>query len=80
MMSNPQSMQILNKSPIKLLEHIAELYNIKNFDDYNLNPEQPLRNPQMEVQQDAAVQEAAMNGQLQPTATPDSLIKSLAAA
>jgi len=80
MMSNPQSMQILNKSPIKLLEHIAELYNIKNFDDYNLNPETPLRNPEMEIQQDQQVMEGVQSGALQPTATPDSLIKSLAAA
>jgi hypothetical protein len=41
MMSNPNSLQLINKDPIKLLSHIAKLYNIKNLSDFDLTPLPP---------------------------------------
>jgi hypothetical protein len=38
MMSNPNAMQLINKDPMKLLDHIAKLYNIKNLRDFDLQP------------------------------------------
>lgn len=38
LINNPQSMQILNKDPIKLLNYIAQLYNIRNMRDFDLAP------------------------------------------
>lgn len=41
LVSNPQSMQLLNKNPMKLMNSIARLYGIKNMNDYNLEDLQP---------------------------------------
>jgi hypothetical protein len=79
MMQNPNSMQLLNKSPIKLLNHIAELYGIKNIKDYNLEPEQSLPPLQATVQTDDEVRAAQAAG-AQPVPDAASLLQSLGAA
>lgn len=38
LVSNPNSMQMLNKNPMVLLNYIAKLYNIKNLSDFDLKP------------------------------------------
>lgn len=35
---NPESMKLLNVNPMKLLQYIAQLYNIKNMHDFDLQP------------------------------------------
>lgn len=38
LVQNPQTIQLLNKDPIKLLNYIAQLYNIRNMRDFDLQP------------------------------------------
>ena len=66
--SNPMAAQALNLSPIKLLDHIAELYNIRNMGDFALNPQQNglPQQPQMQVMSDQQVGNMVADGQLQP--------------
>lgn len=49
MISNEQAMLILQKDPTKMLKYIAELLDIKNLDQFNLTPDQPLQMPQPQV-------------------------------
>lgn len=37
LVSNPNTIQLLNKDPIKLLNYIAQLYNIRNLKDFDLS-------------------------------------------
>lgn len=41
LVQNPNTIQLLNKNPIKLLDHIAKLYNIRNLRDFDLQPLPP---------------------------------------
>lgn len=59
LVSNPNSMQLLNKNPMPLMEHIAKLYGIKNLSDFDL---QPLMQPQAQVVPDAQAAQAAEQG------------------
>jgi hypothetical protein len=54
LISNPVAMQLLNKNPLPLLEHIAKLHGIKNINDFDM---QPLNAPAAQVVSD---EEAAM--------------------
>ena len=66
--SNPMAAQALNLSPVKLLDHIAELYNIRNMGDFALNPQQnglPMP-PEMQVMPDQQVGNMVADGKLQP--------------
>lgn len=38
LVQNPNTIQLLNKDPIKLLNYIAQLYNIRNMRDFDLQP------------------------------------------
>jgi hypothetical protein len=62
MISNPNTLQLLQKDPTKLLKYIAELHGIKNLDEMNLDAPQPLVPPQVEVQPDAQVGDAVAAG------------------
>ena len=77
MLQNPDAMQLLNKSPIKLLNHIAELYGIKNMQDFDLTPEKSLPPLESSVQPNQNVGEQIAAGQVAPVPTADSLIASL---
>lgn len=79
LLGNPESMQLLNLSPRKLIEHIAELYNIRNFNDFDLTPPQPLPPPEAVLQPDHQVMDQMQQGQVQPTADAGSLLSSLVA-
>jgi len=59
LISNPNSMQLLNKNPMKLMNYIAELYNIRNLKDFDL---QDLKAPQAQVLPDHQVQDIAGAG------------------
>lgn len=52
LVQNPNTLQLINKDPIKLLNHIAQLYNIKNLKDFDLQPLPP--QPQVVPDQQAA--------------------------
>lgn len=38
LIQNPETMKLLNVNPMKLLQYIAQLYNIKNMHDFDLQP------------------------------------------
>jgi hypothetical protein len=78
LISNPNAMQLLNKSPIPLLEHIASLYGIKNMSDFNLTPEQALPPLESKVVPDAQVREQAAAGQVAPVSSSEDMLASLA--
>jgi hypothetical protein len=62
LIQNPNSMQLLNKNPMLLLNHIAQLYDIKNLNDFNMQPLGPpgqMVPPKTEVVTDAQADEAA---------------------
>lgn len=67
LVSNPQTIQLLNKNPLPLLEHIAELLGITNLKDFNLNAQenalvgQPSV-PQVQVVPDEVAMQAAQTG------------------
>lgn len=52
LVQNPNTLQLINKDPIKLLSHIAKLYNIRNLSDFDLQPLPP--QPQVVPNQVAA--------------------------
>lgn len=65
LVSNPNSMAMLNKNPMLLLNHIAQLYDIKNLNDFNMQPLGPpgmMLPPKTEVVPDAAAGEAQAQG------------------
>jgi hypothetical protein len=69
----PQSMQLLNKNPLPLLNYIAELYGIRNLEDFDLSPlgqpmaaGQPPAAPQAQVMPDAQVQQMVKQGRVEP--------------
>jgi hypothetical protein len=62
LISNPQSIAMLQKDPSKLLNYIAELFGIKNLHDFSLNPDQTLQMPQPQVAPDAQVAQAVDQG------------------
>lgn len=78
MLSNPASMQLLNKDPLKLLKHIAQLYGIKNIDDFNMVPDTALPPMQGAVQPDSQVGDQLADGSLEPVQGADDLLRSLA--
>jgi len=49
LISNPNTIMLLQKDPSKLLKYIAELHGIKNIDEFTLAPQQPLNMPQPQV-------------------------------
>lgn len=75
LISNPNSIQLLQKDPTKLLKHITQLLGIKNLDDYSLQPTAPIGVPQVpqaqvvpdqqavEMAQQAGAQPVAMQGE-----------------
>lgn len=78
LINNPQSMQLLNLNPVKLINHIAELYGIRNLKDYSLTPEVPLPPLEGTVRPDAQVGEAVASGQVQPVPDASTLLQNLA--
>ena len=67
MMANPQEMQALTGMDIqKMLGHIFELYGVKNFDDFKLNPEQVNQRLEASVLPDAMVEQMKQQGQIEP--------------
>jgi hypothetical protein len=67
MMANPQEMQALTGMDIqKMLGHIFELYGVKNFDDFKLNPEQVNQRLETSVLPDAMVEQMKQQGQIEP--------------
>lgn len=86
LVQNPQTIQLLNKDPIKLLNYIAQLYNIRNMRDFDLNPlGSPAPGapalpqlPQPTVVPDAQAEEIAGNGAQSVDLTGESVLASLA--
>jgi hypothetical protein len=78
LVQNPDSMRLLNKDPIKLMNHVAELYGIKNLKDYNLQPDKPLPPLESEVVPNDDALGAVANGAAQPVPDATSLLASLA--
>lgn len=78
LIQNPNTLQLLNINPVKLLNHIAELYGIKNIKDYQLVPDQPLPPLESSVQPDAAVGEMVAAGQAEAVPDASTLLQSLA--
>lgn len=77
LIQNPDTIQLLNKNPLKLLNYIAELYNIRNIHDFDMQPLVPpagapgapipgLNTPQAQVTPNSDVGEAVANKQLTP--------------
>ncbi len=64
LVSNPNTIQLLQKDPTKLLTHITQLLGIKNIDDYNLdNPGiPPMQPPQAQVVPDQVAGDIAAAG------------------
>ena len=80
LMGGPEIMQLLNKNPLKLLNHIAELYGIKNLRDFDLSNDQPLGGPpQVQVVPDGVAQQAAEGGAQPVDINPLDAIASAAA-
>ena len=77
LIQNPESAAMLNKDPVKLLNHIADLYGINNLNDYDLNPAQPLVSPQAQVVPDDQAREAAAGGAQPVDVLGENLIRSL---
>lgn len=81
LVSNPNTIQLLNKDPIKLLNYIAQLYNIRNLRDFDLSslptPALPPQ-PQAAVVPDAQAQEAAAGGAQPVDMTGESILRDLA--
>lgn len=81
LISNPQSIQMLNKNPMPLLDHIAQLLDIRNLHDYDLNPEKPLQMPQApsaQVVPDHVAQEVAAAGAQPVDMTGEGALRTLA--
>lgn len=68
LITNPNTMQMLNKNPLPLMDYIAELYGIRNLKDFDLTPlNNPLAtSPQAQVMPDANVQELINQGRVEP--------------
>lgn len=66
LVQNPQTIQLLQQDPIKLLKHITQLLGIPNIGDFALNnpsiPRQPVAKPQAQVVPDQQALDAAANG------------------
>lgn len=85
LVQNPQTIQLLNKDPIKLLNYIAQLYNIRNMKDFDLNPLGPPGGgapampapPQPQVVPDQQAGEAAAAGAQPVDMSGSSLLSSL---
>lgn len=78
LVSNPNTIQLLNKDPMKLLAHIAELYGIKNIRDFDLTPQNPIPPLEAAVQPNDQVAEGVQQGNLQPVPDASTLIQQLA--
>ncbi len=78
LVNNPNTLQLLNLNPIKLLNHIAELYGIKNLQDFSLTANPALPPLQASVQPNAEVGAQAAAGTAQPVPDASSLISELA--
>lgn len=82
LLQNPQAAQILDMDPKKVIEHIAELYGIRNMEDFRFdqqgNPTLP-PGPQAQVMPDAQVQQMIQNGGMAPVdMTGEGILRSLA--
>lgn len=88
LVSNPQTIQLINKDPIKLLNYIAQLYNIRNMHDFDLKPLGPpgaspapipgLPTPQAAVVPNQVAADMAGSKQATPVDfTGDTVLKSL---
>jgi len=82
LVQNPNTISLLNKDPIKLLEWIAQLYNIRNIRDFDLRPLGP-PGPTLptgggpQVVPDEQAQQAAEGGAQPVDISGDSVLKSL---
>lgn len=79
LVQNPQTIQLLNKDPTKLLNHIAELYGIKNIQDFDLTANPSLPPLEAQVMPDKKVQEGAADGNMEPVQDANGLLQELAA-
>ncbi len=61
LVSNPNSIQLLNKDPMKLMNYIAQLYNIRNLRDFDLSA-LPTQAPQTQIVPDDQAALAAQAG------------------
>lgn len=67
LVQNPETIQLLNKNPVKLLDHIAELYNIKNLGDFDALPPGGLSQPPVaQITPDEIAKQVAQSGQGSP--------------
>lgn len=60
LVSNPESMQILNKNPMEMMHHIAQLHGIKNLEEFNLQDIQA--QPQVQVVPDSEIPQVIADG------------------
>ena len=78
LIQNPESMQLLNKNPLKILEHMAKLSGIKNLRDFDNLPEGQLPLPSAQISTDEQARKMAQDGTGEPVdITGASLLKSL---
>jgi hypothetical protein len=80
LIGNPNTIQILNKNPMKLMESIVRLYGIKNLNDYNLEDLPPQGAIQPEVVPDEVAGELNAAGASPVDVTGENLIRGLASA
>lgn len=78
LIQNPNTLQLLNLNPVLLLNHIAELYGIKNLKDYQLTPEQPLPPLESTVLPDQQVGDMVASGGAQEVPDASTLLQNLA--
>jgi hypothetical protein len=77
---NPRDMVALTNTNLsKVLEHIFSLYGVKNFKDYQLNPQQLNQSLQATVVPDAALAEMEQRQQVAPVQMPGDLASALGA-
>lgn len=79
LVSNPESIQLLNKNPVALLDHIATLYGIKNLSDFDTLPQSGLTQPPAaQIIPNELAKQVAQSGQGQPVdVTGAQLLQSL---
>jgi hypothetical protein len=81
LIAKPESMQLLNKNPMTLVEHIAKLYGIRNLRDFDMQPLQAqaaaAQAPQVQVVPDAQAKQLADQGAEQIDITGADVLRQL---
>jgi len=77
-LKDPEKMVALTKLDLnKTIKHIFGLYGIKNFKDFQLNPEQLEQELQTSIMPDAQLAAMQQQGQVEPVPMPNQLIEGL---